>query len=65
MTFVYDWNEDGFTSLPVGVQVTKPTRIGGRAVQFLASYERNFHDEGFGPEDAFGFTIKLLVPQGG
>lgn len=64
MTFVYDWDEGGFTSLPVGVKVSKLVRPGGVPVQFQGSYEHNFHDEGFGPEDTFGLTIKVLLPAG-
>lgn len=30
MTFVYDWDGDAFTSLPLGVKLSRMTRIGGR-----------------------------------
>ena len=65
MTFVWDWDRDEFVSLPLGVKLSKMTRIGGRPVQFQLSYEHNFYDQGVGPEDTIGFTAKLLVPKGG
>ncbi len=64
MTFVYDWEQDKFTSLPLGVKLAKLTKIGKRPVQFQMNYERNFYDDGSGPEDTIGFTVKLLVPKG-
>ncbi|MDJ0859615.1 MAG: hypothetical protein QNJ03_11080 [Dinoroseobacter sp.] len=63
MTFAYDWDRDEFTSLPLGVKVSKLTKIADRPVQWQLSYERNFYDEGTGPKDTIGFTIKLLVPK--
>lgn len=65
MTFVWDWDRDEFTSLPLGVKVSKLTKISGRPVQFQLSYERNFYDSGVGPRDTIGFTAKILVPKGG
>jgi hypothetical protein len=65
MTFVWDWDRDEFVSLPLGVKLSKMTRIGGRPVQFQLSYEHNFYDAGVGPEDTIGITAKLLVPKGG
>jgi hypothetical protein len=65
MTFVWDWDRDEFVSLPLGVKLSKMTRIGGRPVQFQVSYEHNFYDTGVVPEDTIGVTAKLLVPKGG
>ncbi|MFK7867760.1 MAG: hypothetical protein AB8B58_00825 [Roseobacter sp.] len=66
MTFVYDWDADKFTSLPLGFKVSKLTKPGrGRVpVQYQLSYERNFYDDGAAPRDTVGFTVKLLVPKG-
>jgi len=64
MTFVYDWDEGGFTSLPLGVKVSKLARLGGTPVQFQGSYEHNFYDEGFGPKDTVGLTVKVLLQAG-
>lgn len=63
MTFVYDWDRKEFTSLPLGVKASKLTKFSGLPVQFQLSYERNFYDEGRGPKDTIGVTIKLLVPK--
>ncbi len=63
MTFVYDWDADEFTSLPLGVQVSKLVKTGGPPVQMILSYERNFYDEGMGPKDTIGLTAKLLLPK--
>lgn len=65
MVFVYDWDRDEFTSIPLGAKVSKLTQISGRPVQFQLSYERNFYDEGTGPKDTIGFTVKVLVPKNG
>ncbi|PKM09704.1 MAG: hypothetical protein CVV17_00050 [Gammaproteobacteria bacterium HGW-Gammaproteobacteria-7] len=64
MTVVWDWDKDEFVSLPLGAKLSKLTKLGGRPVQFQASYEHNFYDDGVGPEDTIGFTVKLLVPKG-
>lgn len=63
MSFVYDWDRDKFTSLPLGVKVSKLTKINGLPVQWQLSYERNFYDTGSGPRDTIGLTAKLLVPK--
>lgn len=62
MTFTYDWDRDEFISIPLGIQVSKLVTAGRLPVQFLLSYEHNFYDDGTGPEDTIGFTVKLLVP---
>ncbi|MGR3614924.1 MAG: hypothetical protein ACU0BB_02645 [Paracoccaceae bacterium] len=63
MTIVYDWNRDEFTSLPVGLKISKLTKGLGLPVQWQLSYERNFYDTGTGPKDTIGLTAKLLVPK--
>lgn len=63
MNFIYDWDADEFTSIPLGVKVAKLTRIADNSVQFQLSYERNFYDERVGPKDTIGFTAKLLLPR--
>lgn len=63
MTFVYDWDRDEFTSLPLGVKISKLTTINSLPVQWQLSYERNFYDTGSGPRDTIGLTAKLLVPK--
>ncbi len=63
MTFVYDWDRSEFTSLPLGVKISKLTKISGLPVQWQLSYERNFYDTGSGARDTIGLTAKLLVPK--
>ncbi|MEM1235462.1 MAG: hypothetical protein AAGI10_00735 [Pseudomonadota bacterium] len=65
MTFVYDWDANKFTSLPLGLKVSKLTNPGaGRIpVQYQLSYERDFYDEGVAPRDTVGVTVKFLVPK--
>ena len=63
MTFVYDWDGNEFTSIPLGVKVSKLLKVGGRPWQVQASYEHNFYDDRVGPEATFGLTLKLLVPK--
>lgn len=62
MTFNYDWEQNKFTSLPLGVKLAKLVKIGKHRVQFIGSYERNFYDTGVAPSDKIQFTMKLLVP---
>jgi hypothetical protein len=64
MTIVYDWDEGGFTSLPLGAKLSKMTKVGGKPVQWTVSAEHNFYDQGsVGPENTYGFTAKLLLPK--
>jgi len=63
MTFTYDWDRDAFTSLPLGVKISKLTKPGGVPIQWQFSYERNFYDTRAGPKDTLGFTMKILVPR--
>ena len=65
MTFTYDWEADRWSSLPLGVQLSKLVRFGQQPVQFSGQYEHDFADDGIiGPADTFRFTMKLLFPTG-
>lgn len=63
MTLVYDWDTNKFTSLPLGVKISKLTRMGKVPIQFQATYEGNFYDDGLVAEDTIGFMIKILLPK--
>lgn len=63
MVFTYDWDANEFTSLPLGLKLSKLTRFGKLPVQFVASYEHDFYDEGVTSSDTVSFTVKLLVPK--
>lgn len=65
MTFTYDWDRTELTSVPVGVKLSKLTKLAGRPAQLQLSYERNFYDTGITPKETIGFTVKLRVPKGG
>lgn len=62
MSFTYDWEQDEFVSIPVGLQLSKLVTFGATPVQLGLSYEYNFYDDGNGPEDVWGFTVKVLSP---
>ncbi|MEE4189046.1 MAG: hypothetical protein V2I76_11445 [Roseobacter sp.] len=64
MVFAYDWDENEFTSLPLGFKLSKLTRFGDIPVQLIASYEHNFYDTGVTPSDTISFTVKVLLPRG-
>jgi hypothetical protein len=64
MTIVYDWEESAFTSLPLGVKLSKLVTFGTTPVQFQASYEHNFYDDDVAPADTFGVIAKILLPSG-
>lgn len=63
MTLAYDWDANEFTSIPLGIKVSKMTKPGGVPIQWQLSYEHNFYDKGVGPQDTLGFTAKLLLPK--
>lgn len=62
MNVTYDWEQDDFVSLPLGVGVSKLTRRFGPAIQFNLQYEHDFADEYIGPEDTISFRVKVLLP---
>lgn len=64
MTFTYDWDRTEMVSIPVGVTVSKQTKLAGRPVQWQLSHERNLYDSGVAPKETIGLTAKLLVPRG-
>ena len=62
MSIIYDWEENDWVSLPVGLGINKLTKLGGVPWQFSATYERNFYDDGVAPKDTFNLTAKVLIP---
>ncbi|WP_120500563.1 hypothetical protein [Roseovarius sp. EL26] len=63
MTYVYDWDQSEFTSIPVGMKISKLTPISHVPVQWQFNYEYNFYDSGTGPEETIGLTAKILLPK--
>ncbi|MCK2184135.1 hypothetical protein [Halomonas getboli] len=62
MSVTYDWERHDWVSLPLGVALNKLVRIRQHPVQFTASYEHNFYDEGVSASDTINVTAKLLLP---
>lgn len=63
MTFSYDWQDDRWSSLPLGCKVAKLVHMGKVPVQLSLQYEHDFADDEVGPEDTFRFTAKFLFPE--
>jgi len=40
MQIVYDWDQTKFTSLPLGVSISKLQKFGGQPIQFNLQYEQ-------------------------
>ncbi|WP_170337253.1 hypothetical protein [Ruegeria arenilitoris] len=64
MVFVYDWEAGEFSSLPLGVKVSRLVKGGGLPWQWSLSYEHNFDDDTISAADTVSFTLKLLMPKG-
>lgn len=62
MNTTYDWNEDDWVALPLGIKLAKLTSLGSQKVQFSAAYEYNFADDRVGPEWGVNLTAKFLFP---
>lgn len=60
---VYDWEKDRWTSLPLGVNIAKLVRLGGKLpVQFRAEYEHNFQDEPGSAKNTVRLGAKFIFP---
>lgn len=64
MNITWDWQQDDWTSLPLGVKLNKLVRFDGHPVQFFLSYEHNFADDHPVPADLFSISAKILMPRG-
>lgn len=60
MQIVYDWDQNEFVSLPLGVSLSKLVRFGHQPVQFNVQYEHDFYDEAVGPSDTMRAAVKFL-----
>lgn len=63
MTFTYDWQDDRWSSLPLGGKLSKLVKFGCLPVQFSGQYEYDFADDKVGPEHTIRFTMKFLFPK--
>ena len=63
MTASYDWEANQWTSLPLGVKLSRLHRFGKLPVQFSLHYEHNFADDTpASPKNTFRFIAKFLFP---
>lgn len=61
MQFVYDWEDSRFSSLPVGVQLTKLQTFGTTPVQLSVQYEHNLADDAVTASDTLRFSAKVIL----
>ena len=59
-----DWDRGEFVNLPVGVQLSRVTRIGGQSVKWSINPEYNLRDRQGLPEWTIRLGFQLLVPGG-
>jgi hypothetical protein len=62
MNATYDWDKGVWTSLPLGIKLSKLTKAGTLPVQLSGSYEYNFADAVVAPEWPVNLTLKFLFP---
>ncbi len=63
MSITYNWEQNKFTSLPLGLSVSKLHRFGKLPVQFSGQYEYDFADDAISdPEYLIRFSVKFILP---
>jgi len=62
LQFVYDWEQQRWASLPIGVQIGVVRPIAGQAFRFSLNPQWNFADISGAVESKIIFTVTLLVP---
>lgn len=62
MQIVYDWEGSRFSSVPLGVQLTKLQTFGKTPVQFSVQYEHNFVDDAVTASDTLRLSAKIMLP---
>ena len=62
LQIVYDWREDEFLSLPIGVQLGKVMSVAGQPMRFAINPQYNLRDKDGLDEFSLLFTVALLVP---
>lgn len=64
MTATYDWDRHDWTSLPLGVKVSRLFRpADGPPTQLSLQYEHNFADDHVVAEDTWSISVKVLLPR--
>jgi hypothetical protein len=62
MQITYDWVDDRWSNIPLGVGINKLQKFGALPVQFSLQYEHNFADDRITASDIARFTVKFLLP---
>lgn len=63
MTATYDWEAKNWSSLPLGVKLSKLGHVAGQPVQASLQYEHDFADDRVTARDTFSLVIKVLMPK--
>ena len=64
MNITYDYKQNDWTFLPLGIKLAKLVKLGDLPVQFSGACEYNFAKDYVAPEWAVNFTLKFLFPIG-
>ena len=62
MNITWDWKQDDWTSLPLGMKVGKLVKFGTHPVTFTVTGEYNFQDDYAAPEWTTNLSVKFLFP---
>jgi hypothetical protein len=64
LQFAYDWKNDRWLSVPIGIQLGKVTHIGKQPVRWAVNPQYNLKDSTGLEEWSVSLTFALLVPSG-
>jgi len=62
MNITYDYKQNDWTFLPLGIKLAKLVKLGDLPVQFSGACEYNFANDYVAPEWAVNVTVKFLFP---
>lgn len=62
LQFAYDWENDRWLSVPIGIQLGKVTRLGKQPIRWAINPQYNLKDDNGLEEWSVSFTFALLVP---
>lgn len=62
MNITYDWDQNDWTALPLGIKLSKLHKFDKLPVQFSGSYETNFADDYISPKWTLNLGMKFLFP---
>lgn len=64
MNITYDYKQNDWTVLPLGIKLAKLVKLGDLPVQFSGACEYNFAKDYVALEWTVNFTLKFLFPIG-